>query len=819
MRLNSMKLFFVGAFALTASFTFAQQVEEVSDSTQVQQDILPIVDEDVTLTETLIIGKGVIDLQDDRKTPIAATTIRKETLENKVGAADITQAFVNTPSVYVAGQSGGFGESRIVTRGFDQSNTAFLFNGQPINGMDNGSLYWSNWSGLTDIASAVQIQRGLGSSKLAISSVGGTYNFVTKATDKKQGGFFNAGVANDYFFKSTLGYNTGLINGKFGVSVMMSHWQGNGYNHGTAGQGQSYFLSVGYKPAKNHTLNLMITGAPQWHDQNSGNTIADLLKFGRKYNRNVGTLNGREYNERRNYYHKPVANLNWDWDISRKTSLSTVLYASWGRGGGSSSVGTKNLANGERNLQEVFDAQSLAGGEAKARIISNVNNHQWFGLVTNLNHKFNDNFSFNAGFDLRTYEGQHFRQANDFLGADYYTETANLQHQPSYQVTKTYSRNPWNALNGFAKNYNEKIGFDYKQRINYGGVFAQFEYAKDNFTAFVQGSISEQTYQRVDYFNYTAGNEKSKTLDKFGYNVKGGASYRIAENHQVFANAGFYSRQPYQNNIFMNYRNDINPFAKNEEILGLEVGYKFKAKNFWANLNAYYTTWENRITSSSLFVDDKGDVRYPGIYSQTVFTVNRGVKQVHKGVELELNYKPMRQLTLTGYGSLGDWKYKGNSLVTNYDENQNVIGEAKEQNFNGLKVGDSAQTQFGVGAIYQIIKGLSVDADYRYNGNLYGSRVSEVTANSANQGSGNLSLPSYNIMDAGVTWNTNLTTRNKLTLRFNVNNLLNHIYIQDASTNYQADYKGADTYKGVNVNNQIYFGYGRTWNASVRLTF
>ena len=264
MRLNSMKLFFVGAFALTASFTFAQQVEEVSDSTQVQQDILPIVDEDVTLTETLIIGKGVIDLQDDRKTPIAATTIKKETLENKVGAADITQAFVNTPSVYVAGQSGGFGESRIVTRGFDQSNTAFLFNGQPINGMDNGSLYWSNWSGLSDIASAVQIQRGLGSSKLAISSVGGTYNFVTKATDKKQGGFFNAGVANDYYFKSTLGYNTGLINGKFGVSVMMSHWQGNGYNRGTAGQGQSYFLSVGYKPSKKHTLNLMISGAPQW---------------------------------------------------------------------------------------------------------------------------------------------------------------------------------------------------------------------------------------------------------------------------------------------------------------------------------------------------------------------------------------------------------------------------------------------------------------------------------------------------------------------------------------------------------------------------
>ena len=47
-------------------------------------------------------------------------------------------------------------------------------------------MYWSNWSGMSDIANFIQIQRGLGSSKLAISSVGGTVNFVTKATEKNK---------------------------------------------------------------------------------------------------------------------------------------------------------------------------------------------------------------------------------------------------------------------------------------------------------------------------------------------------------------------------------------------------------------------------------------------------------------------------------------------------------------------------------------------------------------------------------------------------------------------------------------------------------
>ena len=137
------------------------------------------------IEEVVVVGKGVVDLVKDRKTPVAVSTIKAAEIQAKIGSTDITQALVNTPSVYVAGQAGGFGDSRITVRGFQQDNTAFLLNGQPINGMEDGKMYWSNWSGMADIANAIQIQRGLGSSKLAISSVGGTVNFVTKATAKK----------------------------------------------------------------------------------------------------------------------------------------------------------------------------------------------------------------------------------------------------------------------------------------------------------------------------------------------------------------------------------------------------------------------------------------------------------------------------------------------------------------------------------------------------------------------------------------------------------------------------------------------------------
>ena len=59
-----------------------------------------------------------------------------------------------------------------------------MINGMPVNDMENGAVYWSNWAGLSDITSAMQVQRGLGASKLAIASVGGTINVVTNSSEK-----------------------------------------------------------------------------------------------------------------------------------------------------------------------------------------------------------------------------------------------------------------------------------------------------------------------------------------------------------------------------------------------------------------------------------------------------------------------------------------------------------------------------------------------------------------------------------------------------------------------------------------------------------
>ena len=139
---------------------------------------------------------GTIDFAKDRETPVAASTLNAEQIVERVGNLELPQLLNSTPGIYSTMQ-GGFGDARVRLRGFQQENIAVLVNGMPVNDMENGRVYWSNWAGLSDVTSAMQVQRGLGSAKLPIPSVGGTINIVTKSTDLSEGGKIAFTAGND----------------------------------------------------------------------------------------------------------------------------------------------------------------------------------------------------------------------------------------------------------------------------------------------------------------------------------------------------------------------------------------------------------------------------------------------------------------------------------------------------------------------------------------------------------------------------------------------------------------------------------------------
>ncbi|MFO7877820.1 MAG: hypothetical protein R6U55_14690, partial [Desulfovermiculus sp.] len=60
---------------------------------------------------------------------------------------------------------------KVAIVGVDSNNIGVLINGVPVNDMESGKVYWSNWAGLSDVTASMQVQRGLGASKLALSSL------------------------------------------------------------------------------------------------------------------------------------------------------------------------------------------------------------------------------------------------------------------------------------------------------------------------------------------------------------------------------------------------------------------------------------------------------------------------------------------------------------------------------------------------------------------------------------------------------------------------------------------------------------------------
>ena len=815
--------------ALVFLFSLAIVAQEADDDSLDLQE----------LEEVVLIGGGVIDLAEDRNTPVATSTIKGSDIQKKIGTQDITMTLVNTPSIYVSGQGGGFGDTRIAVRGFEQDNTAYMLNGQPINGMEDGKMYWSNWSGMNDVASVVQIQRGLGASKLAISSVGGTVNFVMKSNDKREGGFAYAGFANDNYLKATYSYDTGK-KGKWATSFLMSHWQGDGYNEGTRGQGQTYFLSVGYDVNDKHRLNFLMTGAPQWHDQNYGKSISSLLEHGRKYNNNWGMYGDTYMTERRNFYHKPVFNLNWDWDIDDTSSLSTVVYASTGNGGGTGGRGQR-IRNDRGNID--YDAiygynlsTSGAGGNYAAEggyvTRASMNMHNWLGLVSNYETQLNDNLSFNVGADLRTYYGEHFRVVENFHGLTSWQENIKLrdqnnnhQHYGSWGTyknvitTRDMAANPWSAT--FASfDQDEKIAYSNDERISYAGIFTQLEYTSDNMSAFFQGAVSTQHHQRFDHYQYadqtlidgtssqatgplpsgiTDGVDSEK-VDNVGYNAKAGAAWN-AWGGKVFVNAGYYSRQPYHDNIYLNYTNQVNPLTTNETIVGLEAGYTYSSPNFSTNVNLYRTSWADRVVTSFNVQDDV-----------VTFTTNEGVEQLHQGVEWDFRWKPQPDMpyNLTGFLSVGDWVYQGSVVNRVVDEDQNVI-DTFESDVDGGKVGDAAQFTAGMGIDVQLAERWSMDSDIRFYDNLYAD-VGAVKEN--------LKVPSYHVVDMGMSYKMYVgEDSNSLNIRLNINNLFDRVYINELRTNIAAGDGTGVLYDGIDTANQGYFGLGRTWNVGLRYRF
>jgi outer membrane receptor for ferrienterochelin and colicin len=782
-----------------------------------------------------IVITGVIDIAKERQTPVAVSTIKAAEIQDRLGSQEFPEILNSTPSVYASKSGGGFGDSRINIRGFDQKNTAVLINGMPVNDMENGWVYWSNWAGLSDVTSAMQVQRGLGSSKLAISSVGGTINVITRTSDQKEGGALTTTMGGDKYQKFVGSYSTGLMDSGFSASFVLSKTSGDGYTDGTAFEGHNYFIGLGQQLNDDHSLMFTFTGAPQWHNQHS--RAIEIWRYqdygvngkpNKKFNDAWGTLNGEEFSFRKNFYHKPVMSLNWEWKVNEKTDLGTVVYGSWGRGGGTGPIGDVNNirdysydlrdANGQVRFDDIvkwnggghvadFGADRTSTINDRSNGMTrraSMNSHNWYGIIANLHTDSSENFSWDIGIDARTYKGIHYRTVNNILGATGYTDNKD-SNNPNRNITEFVKAEPsWNPWQNITDQ--QKIEYYNDGGARWLGFFGQMEYKTDKTSIFVQAGASNQSFQRVEYFILAPGSQASSWESIAGGNIKAGLNYNIDEKNNIFGNAGYYSKQPLWGTVYQSYStNEVTPNLTNEKIVGLEVGYGYKAENFKLNVNLYSTSWKDRFFRQSRSGAD-GYINFSGI------------EEVHSGIEFEGAIKFNSKLDLRFMYSYGDWQYKGDVSGTEFDGNNEVVGTAATTFYlDGVKVGDAAQTTGRLTLNYKPSEAFKLDISNSFFARNYAAISTGSFSSPTNDGS--LELPSYSLVDLGMSYKFKFKKdNNSLSFRLNVNNLFDEEYISESQTNNHAA-PGDDTYLGIKTNNRVYWGFGTTWNLSARYNF
>lgn len=812
---------------------------------QMEPDAIAL--KDVVVTSSIAVA---------RKTPVAVSTVDPVFIEEKLGTQEFPEILKSTPGVYVNKQGGGYGDSEINMRGFEQENIAVMINGVPVNDMEWGGVYWSNWDGLRDVSRSVQTQRGLGASKVSAPSVGGTMNIVTRGIDAKKGGFLSYGVGNDGMNKILFSASTGVSKKGWAMNMLLGRSWGDGYIQGTGYEAYNYYLQISKRLNDNHQLSFMIFGAPQTHDQRGNKaalTIADwqMTKevygisnykynpaFG--YRTNGKATTGASYN----VYHKPQITLNHQWQINSKSSLSTAAYVSIGRGYGYSGQANDDFSSYQysdwdgarygvlstkfRNADGTFDYAAIEKMNEESEYGSlmamskSKNYHNWYGLLSTYTTKFGQYIDFYGGIDFRYYKGTHTNELVDLYGGKYYMDPSRGDVRPENNINANSTEWRYQKLG-----VGDVIYRDYDGHVLQEGGFFQAEYNKDKLSTFVAGSLSNTTYWRYDRYYYDKQHAKSKTVSFLGFTAKGGANYNLTENHNVFVNVGYISRAPkfsYGAFLSATTSNVTNTEAKNEKIFSAEIGYGWRNPWINLNLNAYYTKWMDKTMTKSGQLDNQ---------ERTDYYMNMGgVDALHKGVELDVKVTPLRWLELSGMFSLGDWKWDSNATGYAYDERGNAItpdgtittpGAADQAyaqiKLKGIRVGGSAQMTAALGANVNIGKDIRVGADWTFQANnyaYYSFSGSNLTLGKEVEILSPWKVPSASQFDVNASYKFKLGGLNA-TVSGNIYNLLDYQYISKA---FNPNATVSSTYKEATADNvYVFYSFGRTYSVKLKINF
>jgi iron complex outermembrane receptor protein len=780
----------------------------------------------------------------EQQTPVAYSTVDEIQIQRQLASRDLPLVLNTKPSVYATEGGGGAGDARVNVRGFSQRNVAVMINGVPVNDMENGWVYWSNWDGVGDFTKSIQLQRGLSAVNLATPSIGGSLNLITDPTTLGTDIMLKQEFGDEGFWKTTAMASTGLMADRFAVMGAVIRKKGDGIVPGAWTDAWAYYGAASFIVNDANRLDLYATGAPQRHGQrlyaqNIGAYDAEFARglddydpgalgdypesnFGRLYNENYNTVTnycsdqavggdmvGRYdcgyMNERENFYHKPQVNLNWYSQLNDRLKLSTVTYYSGGEGGGTGTLGSvvwdyssqpSRIADWNATITRNDTSSTGSRG-----ILRNSRNNQWtVGAISKLDIEVSQPLTIQFGVDYRIAEVEHYREVRDLLGGDYFIDDSN-DFMPNFQAR-----------------LGDKVDYYNTNEINWVGGHVQASYYTGKYSFFGMGGISAVNYRYTDHFldsglhagGTASGQELVLDPDwNTGFQAKAGGLYNVSEELNVYASTGYVEQMP----IFDQVIDDVNGLlvdnAERQKFMSVEVGTRYNpmASPFNASANVYFTQWLDR-SSTDRFFDENG---------QDIFITLTGLQQRHFGFEVEAGYQPLDILRFDVSGSINDWTYTDDVTGVYKPESRDTTF-TYEIFVDGLKVGNAPQKQFAYQATVFPIDGAYLQVVGKSFLDHYSDFNPFDRTDQSESGIQPWQAPNYSVFDlhAGFAVPPSFTRNIQLELFANVFNVFDQVYIADALDNssfnaFDDDHDADDA--------EVFFGLPRRFTIGASITY
>lgn len=683
----------------------------------------------------------------DEKSPITYSVLKATQIKERNFTQDIPYILELTPSFVATSEAGtGIGYTNYRIRGTDPSRINVTINGIPLNDAESQTVFWVDLPDFANSINSVQIIRGVGTSTNGAASFGASLNFLTGNDETKPYGEINATAGSFNTFKQSLIIGTGILDNGLSFDMRLSNIKSDGYIENSFSDHQAAKIATAWRNEKslikfNFIHGRERTGISWW------GVPKEMLDINRTFNP-AGEYfdeNGNRlyYKDQTDNYIQTHYQLLLSHKINNDIDLNAAIFYTRGDGYYEQYKQDKKLSKyGLPNIQIPVD--TIINGSDTIPVPNiiikrtdfierKMMGNDFYGANVHANYNLLKTIRITFGTGWNKYDGDHFGKI--------------IWMKHAYNIPKDYE---WYRNTGIKTDFNAFIKLNYKlfENIN---LFADFQYR-----------MIDYKMNGVDYELDVNGDLRILN-EKHHYdfiNPKAGIFYSINSNSETYFSYAVANREPTRT-IFKDAAGDPSKTPLPEKLNDYELGYNLRIQKFAANVNLFYMDYKNQLIPTG----EKSIVGYD--------IMTNVPQSFRRGIEIAVSFRPLSKLSLDANLSLSQNKIRNFiSYAYTYDDEWNENYESFD--LGTTDIAYSPNIISGAQLNFIPFSGFQISWISKYVGEQYFDNTS----------SPDRKLDDYFLNNIHLTYNLSFRGIKDLTLRFQVINIFNLMYSNNAYGGY-----------------------------------